>query len=112
MILRAPIELAGEKAHITVNNELLEVQKVATLKPNGSGTACEARVVAIAGKSEGNATVTATVGTISANATVKITEAGHKRNPKLDFELSGRDNPTQRVRRVLLRLLCRMGRRL
>jgi hypothetical protein len=28
---------------------------------------------------------------------VKITEAGHKRNPKLDFELSGRDNPTQRV---------------
>jgi hypothetical protein len=97
MILRAPIEFAGEKAHITVNNDLLEVQKVATLKPNGAGTACEARVVAIAGKSEGNATVTAIVGSATANATVKITEAGHKRNPKLDFELSGRDNPSQRV---------------
>jgi hypothetical protein len=97
MILRAPIEFAGEKAYITATEQLLEVQKVATLKPNGSGTACEARVVAIAGKSEGTVIVTATVGTTSANATVKITEAGHKRNPKLDFELSGRDNPTQRV---------------
>jgi hypothetical protein len=28
---------------------------------------------------------------------VKITESGIKRNPKLDFEVSGRDNPMQRV---------------
>jgi hypothetical protein len=97
MILRAPIEFAGEKAYITVNETLLEVQKVATLKPNGSGTACETRVVAIAGKTEGSAIVTATVGKVNVSATVKITEAGHKRNPKLDFEVSGRDNPTQRV---------------
>jgi hypothetical protein len=97
LILRAPIEFAGEKAHITVNEPLLEVQKVATLKPNGSGTACETRVVAVAGKAEGSAVVTATVGKINVSANVKITEAGHKRNPKLDFEISGRDNPTQRV---------------
>ncbi len=97
MILRAPIVFAGEKVNFTVNEPLLEVQKVATLKPNSSGTACEARVVAIAGKSEGNVTITATVGTVTAKVSVKITEAGHKRNPKLDFELSGRDNPTQRV---------------
>ena len=110
MILRAPIEFAGEKAYITVDEALLEVQKVATLKPNGSGTACEARVVAIAGKAEGTATVTATVGKATASVKVKITEAGHKRNPKLDFELSGRDNPSQRVSasiedgRLLIRL--------
>jgi hypothetical protein len=97
MILRAPITFAGERAHFTISESLLEVQKVATLKPNSSGTACEARVVAIAGKLEGDATIMATVGTDTAKVLVKITESGHKRNPKLDFELSGRDNPTQRV---------------
>ena len=97
MILRAPIDFAGEKAHLMVDSSLLEVQSVATLKPNASGTACEARVLAVAGKTEGSTVVTAVIGSSTASVTVKITEAGHKRNPKLDFELSGRDNPTQRV---------------
>ena len=97
MILRAPIAFAGEKAIITVNEQLLEVQATATLKPNSSGTACEARVVAVAGQNEGSAVVTATIGSNSANVTVKITEAGQRRNPKLDFHVSGRDNPPQRA---------------
>ena len=97
MILRAPIEFAGEKAFITASEDLMKVQEVTTLKPNASGTACESRVVGIAGKIEGTLSVTATVGAIQASVEVKITEAGQKRNPKLDFELSGRDNPSQRV---------------
>jgi hypothetical protein len=97
LILRAPIHFAGERAHLIVKEGLLDVQSVVTLKPNGSGTACEARVVAVAGKSEGTEVVSASIGSNIAQANVKITEAGHKRNPKLDFELSGRDNPPQRV---------------
>ena len=97
LILRAPIHFAGERAHLTVKEGLLDIQSVVTLKPNGSGTACEARVVAVAGKSEGTEVVSASIGSNIAQANVKITEAGHKRNPKLDFELSGRDNPPQRV---------------
>jgi hypothetical protein len=97
LILRAPIEFAGESAHLTVKEGLLEIQSGLTLKPNGSGTYCEARVIALAGKSEGSEVVSAKIGSIEANANIKITEAGHKRNPKLDFELSGRDNPPQRV---------------
>lgn len=97
LILRAPIGFAGERAHLTVKEGFLEVQSTVTLKPNGSGTSCEARVIAVAGKSEGLEAVSATIGSSVAHANVKITEAGHKRNPKLDFELSGRDNPPQRV---------------
>ena len=97
LILRAPIQFAGERAHMTVKEGLLDVQTVVTLKPNGSGTVCEARVIAVAGKSEGSEVVSATIGSNIAQVNVKITEAGHKRNPKLDFELSGRDNPPQRV---------------
>ena len=97
LILRAPINYAGERAHLTVEQGLLDVQSVVTLKPNASGTLCEARVVAVAGKDEGTEIVSATIGSVVAKATVKVTEAGHKRNPKLDFELSGRDNPPQRV---------------
>ena len=97
LILRAPINFAGEQAYMTVAEGLLDVQSVVTLKPNASGTACEVRVVSVAGKTEGTDVISATVGSSVANVTVRITEAGHKRNPKLDFELSGRDNPPQRV---------------
>jgi hypothetical protein len=97
MILRAPIEMAGEKAIITVNEDLMQVQEAVLLKPNSSGTYCESRVVGIAGKTEGTVVVTATVGSATATVEVKITEVGQKRNPKLDFELSGRENPSQRV---------------
>jgi hypothetical protein len=97
LILRAPLNYAGERAQMTITEGLLEVQSVVTLKPNASGTACEARVVSIAGGVEGIETVSATVGNAVAKVTVRVTEAGHKRNPKLDFELSGRDNPPQRV---------------
>jgi len=95
--LRAPIEYAGETVSLSVNDSLLEVQKLATLKPNSSGTFCETRVLALAGVREGSVVVTATLGAISAKVSVNITEVGHRRNPRLDFELSGRDNPPQRV---------------
>ncbi len=110
MILRAPISFAGEKAVISVSEEIFEVQALATLKPNSSGTACETRIFGIAGSTEGSVVITATIGSVSASVNVKITEAGHKRNPKLDFELNGRDNPPQRVTssiedgRLLIRL--------
>ena len=97
LLLRAPINYAGERALLKVADNLLEVQPTATLRPNASGSACEARVVTIAGKAEGTDVVSATIGSVVARVSVKITEAGHKRNPKLDFELSGRDNPNQRV---------------
>jgi hypothetical protein len=82
---------------MTVNEPLLEIQKTAILKPTSSGTACETRIVAAAGDKEGDAVATATVGKLSADVKIKITEAGHKRNPKLDFEVSGRDNPPNRI---------------
>jgi len=110
MILRAPISFAGEKAVISVSEEIFEIQALATLKPNSSGTACETRIFGIAGSTEGSVVITATIGSVSASVNVKITEAGHKRNPKLDFELNGRDNPPQRVTasiedgRLLIRL--------
>lgn len=110
MTLRAPISFAGEKARITVSDDIFEVQAVANLKPNSTGMACEARIIGIAKNTEGSVIVTASIGIVSAYANVKITEAGHKRNPKLDFELNGRDNPPQRVTasieegRLLIRL--------
>ena len=97
LILKAPINFAGERAHIQVTEGLLDVQSVVTLKPNASGVSCEARVICTAGKQEGNEVVQAIIGNDVAKVSVKITESGHKRNPKLDFELSGRDNPPQRV---------------
>jgi hypothetical protein len=97
LILRAPITLAGEKVTMTVSDPVAEVQEVAVLKPTSSGLACEARIVAVAGDKEGKATATATVGSLSADVKINVTEAGHKRNPKLDFEVSGRDNPPNRI---------------
>ncbi len=97
LILRAPIALSGERAFITTDKSVGDVQPTALLKPSKSGLYCEARVVYSAGETEDEVQVSATVGPLKANAKVKITESGIKRNPKLDFEVSGRDNPMQRV---------------
>lgn len=97
LILRAPIVLSGERAMITLDKSVGEVQPTARLKPAKSGLYCEARVVFSAGEAEDEVLVSASVGDLKANAKVKVTESGIKRNPKLDFEVSGRDNPMQRV---------------
>lgn len=97
LLLRAPIEFSGEGVLISASEKLLEVQERVSLKPNASGTFCEARVVALAGPEEGHVVVTSSIGSVLARVAIHITESGHRRNPKLDFELSGRDNPPQRV---------------
>ena len=97
LILKAPISFVGEKILISANNSLLNIQEFVTLKANTNGTYCESRVVTISGPVEGSSIVSANLGKLQTSVEVLISEAGHKRNPKLDFELSGRDNPPQRV---------------
>lgn len=97
LVLRAPIQFAGEQASLSLDKKVGEVQATVQLRPTKSGLCCEARVIYQASEVEDEIKVNASIGSINATAKIRITESGVKRNPKLDFEISGRDNPMHRV---------------
>lgn len=97
LLLRAPIELAGEKVVIRASSELATLPTMVLLRPTPSGTHCEAFVIAQAGSAEGEIAITANVEELQTDCELEIKESGQGKTPQIKIEVVGNENPPRRV---------------
>ncbi len=115
LILRSPIEFAGEIVNLRLSSQLLSVPSQVILKPNPHGTHCEVIVTALAGPLEGKATVEASLEKVNALCEISVKESGHGRFPQVKIEMSGQESPPRRADlipeegKLILRIFGRHG---
>jgi hypothetical protein len=97
LILRGPLEHVGELIQISSSSTNLDVPLQIKFKSSKSGKSAEALIRAIAGATEGDASVTAKLENEIASCSVTIIESARNKNPKIKIEVVGHDNPPRRV---------------